>query len=302
MNDSVMSDKILKGRTVGGTIFDILNYLFLILFALSILYPFWNLILASFARQSELLSLGFHLWIKDWTTYAWQYVLSENYIGVCYLNTIFRTVLGTCFTLLMTLCAAYPLAKRDLPARNIITIFFLITMFFSGGLIPLYMLIRGLGLIDNRWVLILPMGVNVYYVIIMRNFLMTIDQGVEESALVDGANYPTILFRIIMPLARPVVATVVLWTAVAHWNAWFDAMIYINDRSKTVLQILIRRLMDQLQALPEIQEFNEDMGIMMPPEAVKAATILITIGPIILLYPFVQRHFIRGIMIGSLKG
>lgn len=292
----------MKGRSFVGTFFDGFNHVFLTLFALSILYPFWNLILASFAPESELLALGFHLWIDEWSASAWRYVFEENYVGLCYANTVFRTVVGTCFTLLMTLCAAYPLAKRNIPGRTPISIFFLITMFFSGGLIPMYLLVRSLGLIDNRWVLILPMGVNVYYVIIMRNFLMTIDPGVEESALLDGADYPVILFRIVVPLAQPVVATVVLWTSVNHWNAWFDAMIFINDRTKTVLQILIRRLMADLQALPEIREFNEDLGLQMPAEAVKAATILITIGPIILLYPFVQKHFIRGIMIGSLKG
>ena len=175
-------------------------------------------------------------------------------------------------------------------------------MLFSGGIIPTYLVVRGVGLIDSRLALILPSAVNVFYVIIMRNYLMTIDDALEESALVDGAGYGTILFRIIVPLARPVVAVVVLWTAVWHWNSWFDAMIYIYDNNKMVLQILVRRLIEQITATEEMQEYEEDLGVVLPPESVKAATVLVTVGPIIFLYPVIQRHFIKGIMLGSLKG
>ena len=267
MRDTVMKRDVLKTRSAGSVLFDIFNYTFLGLFAFSIAYPFWNMILASFSKPEELLSLGFHLWIRNWDTHAWQYVLQGRFVAIGYFNTVFRTAIGTPFTLMVTLFAAYPLSRRGLPGRTWITIYFLVIMFFSGGLIPTYLLVKGLGLINSRWALILPPAVNVFYIIIMRNYLMTIDEAMEESALMDGANYPTILFRIIMPLARPVVATIVLWTAVAHWNAWFDAMIYINDKSKMVLQILVRRLIQQLIALPEIREFQEDMGIQLPTES-----------------------------------
>ena len=285
-----------------GRVFDSFNYLLLCIFAFSILYPFWHLILTSFARESESLSLGFHLWINEWTSYAWEYVLSTQGVGVGYFNTVLRTSTGSLFTLVVTLFAAYPLAHRELPGRTPVTILFLITLFYSGGLVPTYLVIRGLGLINNRLVLILPVAFNVYYIIIMRNYLMTIDKGVEESALVDGANYLTILFKIIVPLARPVVATLLLWTAVYHWNAWFDALIYIRDDNKRVLQLIVRRLYEMVTASAEIREYWEDMGVQFPPQSVQAVMVLATIGPIILIYPFVQRHFIRGIMIGSLKG
>ena len=146
---------------------------------------------------------------------------------------------------------------------------------FSGGIIPTYLVVRGVGLIDSRPALILPSAVNVFYVIIMRNYLMTLDDALEESALVDGTDYATILFRIIVPLARPVVAVFILWTAVWHWNSWFDAMIYIYDNNKMVLQILIRRLIEQITATEEMQEYEEDLGVVLPPESVKAATVIL---------------------------
>ena len=297
-----MKDLALKDNSIIGRVFDLFNYLLLSIFALSILYPFWLMILTSFAKESEALALGFHFWIEEWTTYAWEYVLSTQGVGVGYFNTILRTVTGALFTLVVTLFAAYPLSNREIPGRTAVTVFFLITMFFSGGLVPTYLVIRSLGLINNRLVLILPPAFNVYYIIIMRNYLMTIDKAVEESALVDGANYFTILFKIIVPLARPVVATILLWATVFHWNAWFDALIYIRDVNKRVLQLIVRRIYEMMAASIELLEYWDDIGVRFPPQSVKAVMVLATIGPIILIYPFVQKHFIRGIMIGSLKG
>ena len=184
------------------------------------------------------------------------------------------------------------------------TAYILVTMFFAGGLIPTYLVIRKLGLIDSRWVLILPLLANGFYIIIMRNYLMTVDPAFEESAFMDGANYLQIMARIVAPLCKPVLATIALWTMVLHWNSWFDALIYLRDESKIVLQLLLRRLLLAEQAtLDRIREFGGpiDAEDRLPSEAVKAATTLITIGPIILVYPLLQRYFIKGIFLGSLK-
>ena len=297
-----MSESVLRSRSVGSAVFDVFNYTFLAIVGFTVAYPFWNLILISFAEPAEMMFLGFHIWLSKWNPTAWQYVLEGRQLAVGYFNSVFRTALGTPLTVIVTLFAAYPLSKRRLPYRKWITIYFLVPLLFSGGIIPTYLVVRGVGLIDSRWALIIPSAVNVFYVIIMRNYLMTFDDSVEESALVDGASYPTILFRIIVPLARPVVAVIVLWTVVWHWNSWFDAMIYIYDNNKMVLQILIRRLIEQITATEEMQEYEQDLGVVLPSQSVKAATVLITVGPIILLYPIIQRHFIKGIMLGSLKG
>ena len=284
-------------------IFNISNYLFLFLFSLTILYPFWNLFLTSFSPVEEVSSLGLHIWIKNWTTSSWGYVFQENQVGRAYLNTLYRVVFGTALTLFVTFTGAFALSKRDLPGRRFITILYIFTLFFGGGLIPSYLLIRSLGLINTRLVLILPTALSVYYIVIARNFLMTIDKAMEDSAIVDGANYWTILFRIILPLSKPVLATIALWAAVGHWNAWFDALIYINEKKMRVLQLLIRDMLVHLISA-ELDEYMNDLNAdeFLPPQSVRSVTILITIGPIIFVYPFIQRYFVKGVMLGSLKG
>ena len=293
--------------TIAGRIFDFFNALFLILFTLSILYPFWNMILQSFSPVEEVTSLGFHIWLKNWSFGSWRYIFSNNEVGRAYLNTLHRVLFGTAFALLVTFTAAYGLSKRDLPGRSAITMAYVLTMFFGGGLIPTYLLVRNLGLMNSRWVLVILPALNVFHIIIARNFLMTIDQAMEDSALIDGANYWTILFRIMIPLSKPILATILLWTSVFHWNAWFDALIYINDYNKKVLQLLVQQMYRDLRPSELDAYLDQFMDEITRPEpialqAVQSATVLVTIGPIILTYPFIQRHFVKGIMIGSLKG
>ena len=296
---------LLRRKTAGGLAFDACNGLFFIILALSFLYPFWHTIILSFSGILDVRTLGLHIWLGRWQTGAYGYILSDPLTLVGYANSIFRAVAGTTLTLVVTFLTAYPLAKRTLPGRGLVTAYILVTMFFAGGLIPTYLVIRKLGLIDSRWVLILPLLANGFYIIIMRNYLMTVDPAFEESAFMDGANYLQIMARIVAPLCKPVLATIALWTMVLHWNSWFDALIYLRDESKIVLQLLLRRLLLAEQAtLDRIREFGGpiDAEDRLPSEAVKAATTLITIGPIILVYPFLQRYFIKGIFLGSLKG
>ena len=285
-------------------LFDSANAIFFILVSITFIYPFWITILTSFAGNRESMSLGFHLWISEWQTQAYKFAFSRfGNIWVPYKNSIFRTVVGTTIIVIVTLLGAYPLSKKRLPGRNIITIIFLITMFFGGGLIPTYLLIRKIGLINNRLVYILPIATNAYYIIITRNFLMTIDDAYEEAALADGANYFQILVQIMIPLSKPILATVALWAAVAHWNAWFDGLIYVTDESKHVLQLFLRRLMTEVIAMTEnMERFADTEMLDMPSYSVQAAVTILTIGPIILVYPFIQKYFIKGIFIGSLKG
>ncbi|EKN65196.1 binding-protein-dependent transport system inner membrane protein [Neobacillus bataviensis LMG 21833] len=285
------------------SLFDILNVSGYILFSIIVLYPFWQTIVLSFSDAKASSSLGVHLWPDRWITDAYEYVFSYGNVMKAYVNTIIRTVAGTFLIVGFTILAAYPLSKKDLPFRNVFTVFFLIAMFFSGGMIPDYLLVKNLGLLDNSLSLILPSAVNVFFIIIMRNYFMTIDKGVEESAIIDGANYFQILMKIIIPISKPVIATVALWAAVYHWNEWFHALVYIQDDSKTVLQIVVR---DMLTAMDMTQNAQMGGGGMSTSQLllsnVRAATVIISIGPIVLIYPFVQKYFIKGIMIGSLKG
>ncbi len=290
-------------RGAGSRLFDACNYGMLAVAGFLFFYPFWSLVLTSFSNSLEIQHVGLKFWNATWTIepYRWVFEAQSVSIGRAYYNSVFRTVLGTGAILAVTFLTAYPLAKVRLPGRTPIMLYFVITLFFSGGLIPTYLLIRRLGLIDTRLVYILPEALSVWYVIIARNFLMAIDDEMEEAALVDGAGYLTILTRIVMPLAKPIVATIALWASVMHWNAWFDALIYIRDGNKRVLQLLLHKMMNLLRNFEEFEELNIPMEITLPPASVQAVTVLVTIGPIILVYPFFQRYFVKGIMIGALK-
>lgn len=289
--------------SIGGRIFDACNAALLALFALSILYPFWTLVVQSFSPMDQATSLGLHVWSRDWRIESWQYILRNGDMLIAYANTIYRVVVGTLLLLLTTFTAAYALSKRDLPGRDAITMAYLFTMFFSGGLVPTYLIIKDLGLINNRLVLVLPGMVSVYYIVIARNFLMTIDQAMEDAAMIEGAGYLTVLLRVMLPLSKPVLATVALWAAVGHWNAWFDALLYTNRKTLYVLQLVIMDMLRKLDTSKLDQYADMFPGMeRIPAQSVQAATILFTIGPIVLIYPFVQKFFVKGVMVGSLKG
>ena len=284
-------------------LFDVLLYIFLIVFCISVLYPFWSTIVLSFSNPSSASTLGIKAWTDEWHIDAYAFIFTDKRLGYAYINTIFRTVVGTGLLLVLTMMGAYALSKKDLPGRNIITMYFIFTMFFNGGLMPTYLLVRGLGLIDKIWALILPLLINVYYMIIARNYLMSIDKALEESAFIDGASYFVIFTKIIIPISKPIIATLVVWTAVLHWNSWFDALIYERDQKKIVLQLLLRRLLQTTSSeREEMGSFADMMGMHVATPTVRAATILATIGPIVMMYPFLQKYFIKGIMVGSLKG
>ena len=292
-------------KSSGDFIFDALNNLFLLLLVATIVYPFWVTLVLSFSPAETANSLGLQLWTEDWTTATYRFALSSyGKVGQAYGNSILRTVLGTGAILVTTVCAAYPLSKKDLPGRTFLTVIILITMFFAGGFITLWLVVRSLGLLDTRLALILPTMANGFYILIMRNFLMTIDRSFEEAAFMDGANYLQILSRIILPLSKAVLAVVALWGAVYHWNEWFHALIFVNDESKLVLQLIIRRMMRLLTSdeFFDMLDWADQQGILLPTNAIRAAVTILTIGPIVLAYPFLQRYFVKGIFIGSLKG
>lgn len=293
----------IKKRSMGEGIFDLCNVTLMFVFSLIILYPFWNMLLISLSSAAELNKLGFKIWIDEWSLSAYAYIFERGKIYVAYMNTLFRTIVGTVLSVVMGLLAAYPLSKRNLPGKNIITAFFVITMFFSGGIIPTFLLIRSLGLINNLLVLVIPGMFSVFDMIIVRNYLMTMGQELEESALIDGANYLHILFRIMVPLSMPVIATVALWAAVGHWNAWFDARMYLSGNRFVLLQTMIQELIENSSTeAMDINDFVLRRSEPINTQNVIAATTIVTIGPIVLLYPFLQKYFVKGIMVGSLKG
>jgi putative aldouronate transport system permease protein len=262
------------------------------------IYPFLHVISISLSTSAEALRPGLHWYPHEISLGAWGRVFTTDSVWIAFGNTVFRSVVGTFLALLFMAMGAYPLSKKYLPHRNFYTMFIVVTMFFGGGLIPTYLLIKSLGFIDSRWSLIIPGLISTYSMLILRNFFMSLPEELEDSAKIDGASDLRILFTIVMPLSKPILATVALWSAVGHWNAWFDAMLYIQDQSKTVLQILLRRIVitaegDNLLAVP-IEE--------QAPETLKAAIIMFTALPILVVYPFLQKYFVQGVLVGSLKG
>lgn len=287
-------------REKSGRVFDFFNYGMMIVLSVSFLYPFWNLLIISMSSPGEANSFGFHLFPEEFNFRAYAQVFRTELIYSSFYNTFIRTILGCLITVAITIFAGYALAKRRLPFRNIITLFMLITIFFSGGLIPVYLNIRNLGLIDSVWALVLPGAANAWYIILARNFLMTFPEELEESALMDGASPFKVAIKIIFPLSMPIIAVIGLWASVYHWNAWFDALIYIRDKQKYVLQLLVYQIMLQ-------ESISRDTSLVImhrdtTPQSIKATTIIITIAPILLVYPFAQKYFVKGIMVGSVKG
>ncbi|WP_248930082.1 carbohydrate ABC transporter permease [Paenibacillus hamazuiensis] len=289
-----------RKTSTGEAGFQVFNYSFLAFIAFLMIYPFWELLIVSVSPAVEASKIGLKLIPRGFTLEAYRMVFESKLIVYGYFNSIFRTVVGTSITVFLCFLTAYPLAKKMLPARNAFTVYYLIPMFFSGGLVPNFLLIKSLGLLDTIWALIIPTLLSTFQILIMRNFIMSLPESLEESALVDGAGFFTILLRIVIPLSMPIFATVALWEAVAHWNSWFDAMIYTRSNRNVVLQLLLRRVLIEHNNEGITDSLQGDEGVVT--KTVEAATVLVTIGPVILMYPFLQKYFIKGVLIGSLKG
>jgi len=293
--------RVVRRRSALENLFVAANYTVMALLCLSMVYPFVFLAVSSISKFDMSLS-GFSLLPRGVTWDYYERVFANPAIGTGYFNTVLRTAVGTGLSLVITLAMAYPLSKKTFPHRNLFTAIVVFTMFFSGGIIPTYLLVKSLGITDSLWALVLPEAVSAFNLIIVRNYMQTIPESLEESAKIDGANDVTVLFRIILPVCAPIIATVTLWVAVWHWNAWYDAMVYISSPGNEVIQLVMRRIVlegsDALTQMMSSVPTNE----VITPDGLKAATIMVTTVPILLVYPFLQKYFVRGILVGSLKG
>lgn len=284
----------------GEILFDCMNYVFMGIFSFTILFPFWNLFVQSISSPDAGVVNAVQMWPKKISSFNYEYVLSNKYIWSGYRETLIRTIAGTFLGVLLTAMGAYVLSKKKLPHRNFWTTVILIPMFFSGGMIPAYLWMVRLNLINNRLALILPGLISSYNLIIMRNFFMAIPDELEESAKIDGAGNIRIFFSIVLPVSKAVLATVALWVMVGHWNAWFDATIYMRDADKLPLQVVLRRIL--MEGTQQIMDMNSTDSNHVTPDTLKAATTFVCMLPIMCVYPFVQKYFVKGVIIGSLKG
>jgi putative aldouronate transport system permease protein len=292
----------------GEKVFEAINYVVLTILTLIFLIPFLSVIATSLVSAQEIARRGQFILIPYHPTVdAYRELLGSGSIVLnAFAVSLSRVILGTFLDLLFTFPLAYVLARRRLFGRTPITLFVFFTMLFSGGLVPSYLLVEKLHMVDTLWALILPGLINAWWMLIMRNFIMmSIPEELEEAAIVDGASPPLILATIIFPLSLPSIATIGLWYAVGHWNAWFDAVIYLSDPKKLPLQPILRQLLVAGAGIySEGSEFARglDLGAPPPGEALRAAMVIIVTVPILLVYPFVQRYFVKGVVLGSVKG
>ena len=285
----------------GEKIFGVFNYIFLGLLAVLSLYPFWEVIRISISTPAEASRMAFSLWPRKQQCKLINMCLKTNIYGWD-IKILFRILIGMSIQMTLMILVAYPLSKKKFPNRNFWTMVIVFTMFFRGGMIPNYILIKSLGMDDTIWALVLPRAIDTFAMFILRNYFMSLPESLEESAKIDGASSIRILACIILPLSMPILMTVGLWGTVWHWNSWFDCLIYIRDYDKYVLQAILRKII--IDAAPQFNEMASAEGntVQISAEVVKCATIIVSSLPIMLAYPFIQKYFVKGVMVGSLKG
>ncbi|MBE7014565.1 MAG: carbohydrate ABC transporter permease [Ruminococcaceae bacterium] len=289
-------------RGIGSKIFDTFNVIILSVLSLVALYPFLYVLFVSFSNAQELTAYsGIVYKPVGFSLAAYKAVFENRDIYVGYMNTLFYVGVGTIVNIIMTCIAAYGISRKNFYWKKALTTMIVITMFFGGGLIPHFLVIKNLGLLNSRWVLILPTAISTYNLMILKTTFQNMPDSIEEAAKIDGANDFVILFKILFPLALPTIAVVTLYYAVGHWNSWFNAMIYITDRDKFPLQLFLREILisnntDQMMQ-DTVTADKEQIS-----ETIQYATIIVSTIPILFLYPFLQKYFVKGIMVGAVKG
>lgn len=294
-----------KKRITQDKVVYFVNYVLLGLLLLTILYPLIYVVSASFSSGDALASGKVKLFPVEPTLLSYKTVFEYDAIWTGFLNSIIYTAVGTLVSMVLTLLAAYPLSREDFRGKKIFSSIFLFTMMFSGGLIPSYMLVKNLGLMNTMWAIILPGAVSAYNVIVARTFFnQTIPKELLEASQMDGCSDFRFFSQIVLPLSKPIIAVLCLWVAVALWNGYFNPLLYINDESKYPLQLVLRRIL--LMSQVNFANANIDPARVAAnrylSEMLKYATIIISSLPLMLIYPFIQKYFVKGVMIGSVKG
>ncbi len=291
---------MVNARSKGDRIVDIIIIVVMIFLGIVMLYPMLYELMVSFSDPAELIRhRGILIWPLGFDTTAYQLVLSNHQILTGYANTLFILVVGLAFNIVLTCLGAYCLTRVHVYWHRVMTMFVLITMYFSGGLIPMYLTVRGLQMYNTLWSVIIPTAISTYNMIILRSYFSSIPESLVESVFIDGGGHLTVLFRIFIPLSLPAMAVMVLYYGVGHWNSWFNANLYIQDRLKWPLQLVLRNIL--------IEGSNLDLGgavvadYEMLAKSLKAAMVIVTTVPILVIYPFLQKYFVGGMMIGSLK-
>ncbi|MGN0801493.1 MAG: carbohydrate ABC transporter permease [Candidatus Faecivicinus sp.] len=292
-----MNNRQVRGKA--DIAFNVFNTILMVLILICTLYPFWYVIICSLSSISHVTNTAVLLWPDGLHLESYQQVFRNNLVPTAYGNTIFITIIGTVISMLLTSLSAFVLSRSELPGNKALTMFVVFTMLFNSGLVPFYLQVRDLGLLNSRWSLIWPFAISTYNTVILRNFFKSVPNALYEASSIDGSSYIGYFFSILLPLSMPSIATITLFYAVSYWNAYFYSILFLTDRNLYPIQAILRQILMS-------SEFNtmmyDDGTQNLPSEMLKCAMIVITALPIICVYPFLQRYFVKGIMVGSLKG
>lgn len=293
---------MIRSKSTGYKVFTVFNYMLLILIGFLCLAPMLHTVFASFSEPGPLSAhIGFIFRPLGFTLNGYKLVFQNPNIYTGYVNTIIYVVCSTLLGTALTITSGFVLSRKNLLLKNQMMFFLAFTMMFNGGMIPFYMVVRNLGMLDTRWALIIPGCVNVFNIIIMRTSMAEIPDSLEEAARIDGAGSMTIMTRIVVPLSKATIAVVVLFYAVGQWNAWFNASIFLQDRSLYPLQLILRDILIQNDA-SQMNRSDLENNLAIYKDLIKYCTTIIATLPILCVYPFVQKYFVKGVMIGSVKG
>lgn len=289
-------------KTIGEKIFDALNTLFMIILMLVTIYPFIHVLFASVSEASKIVAHNGILYKPlGFNCNAYKEVFKNQMVLIGYANTIFYVITGTSINLILTILGAYGLSRKNLYWGKLITIIIVFTMFFGGGLIPTFILVKNIGLYNSRWALIVPSAISTWNLLIMRTYFSSIPLSLQESAKIDGAKDFAILFKIIIPLSTPVIAVMILFYGVSHWNSWFSAMVYLRERRMYPLQLILREILIISESI-YVETDRLQLDKVAIAETIRYATIVVASIPILAVYPFLQKYFVQGVMIGAIKG
>ena len=300
--------RAMRSEGAGDRAFDVFNTLLLVTVGLLIVVPVLNVVASSFSSSDHILAGDVTVYPRGFTLLSYERIFRYKLVLSGFLNSLFYVTAGTSLNLVLTVCLAYPLSRKDLRGLAIIGIFVLIPMFFRGGIVPTFLVVNSLGLVNTRWAVILPAGLSIWNTIVARTYFANLPQELTEASEIDGCSDLRFLAQVVMPLSRPILAVLVLWYAIDHWNTYFNALLYLFDESKFPLQLVLARILIINESIIaqamaggdiDIRTLMESTEIL---QTLKFALIVVASVPMMTLYPFIQKHFAKGVMIGSIKG
>ena len=291
-------------RTPGEWVLDIVKVVFLAFVVVVTVYPFWNIFIISINDATDAIRGGLYFLPRKLSLSSYAEILGRSTFLASIKVSVGRTLIGTPIAVLVTAMLAYPLSRKDLVGRKFWNLLFVFTMYFGGGLVPYYMVLKGIHMLNTFWVFIFPMMMSVYNMILIRSYIESMPDSLFEAAKIDGANDLVVFVKMVIPLSKPILMTVALFVAINQWNSWFDAYLYTSDQALKPMQSILVEILNQYQtgASTSQEMTNAKAGVTVTPDSIRMAATMVATLPIIMVYPFVQKYFVKGIMLGAVKG